>query len=247
MDIRLDHKSVFVTGGTGSIGMALIEVFSNSGSNVFFQYNKNENQARELQNKYNAEAVKMDFEGDDLLPNTNFDIVVNNAGINITKSMALQVSSSDWKKTMKINLDTPYRVIIKYLPSMIKNKWGRIINISSIYGVRGSTNNLPYNTSKHGLSGLTKSIAKEYANSGITCNEICPGAVESKLMDLIAENKERDTGILKDEYLRSVMNTIPDKRFARPKEIAWLALFLASEFASHINGTSIIIDGGAIA
>ena len=130
---------------------------------------------------------------------------------------------------------------------MISKKWGRIINISSIFGLRATTNNLPYNVSKHGLAGLTKSIAKEYATYGITCNGICPGTIESELMERIAQRKEKDFGIAKDEYFRSIRESIPARRFAKPIEIAQLALYLASEYAGYINGTSLVIDGGVIA
>ena len=130
---------------------------------------------------------------------------------------------------------------------MMRMRWGRIINISSIFGLRATTKNLPYNVSKHGLSGLTKSIAKEYANFGVTCNEICPGAVESELMNRIAMQKEREAGIAHEDYLRAAREAIPAKELASPQGIADLAVFLASDKASHINGASIVIDGGEIA
>jgi 3-hydroxybutyrate dehydrogenase len=222
-------------------------VFSQNGGDVYFQYYQNEKRAHELEERFSAKAVRIDFLRDEPLPNRNFDIVVNNAGINITKSVALQVTPEEWQRTIKINLDTPYRVTLKYLPYMIENKWGRIINISSIFGVRATTNNLPYNVSKHGLAGFTKSIAKEYAPYRITCNEICPGTVESELMERIAERKEGEFGISREEYFRSIRESIPTKRFAKPMEIATLALYLASDYAAQINGTSIVVDGGAIA
>lgn len=192
MEINLNRKSVFITGGTGSIGMALVETFSSNGGDVYFQYHQNEDRAHELENRFNAKAIRVDFLRDEPLPNRSFDIVINNVGINITKNMALQVTSEEWQKTLRINLDTPYRITLKYLPDMIEKKWGRVINISSIFGVKATTNNLPYNASKHGLAGFSKTIAKEYAQYGITCNEICPGTVESELMERIAERKEKE-------------------------------------------------------
>ena len=131
---------------------------------------------------------------------------------------------------------------------MVNRRWGRVINISSIYGIRGTTNNLPYNSSKHGLSGFTKSIAKEYAAYGITCNEICPGAVESELMERIAARKEKEGRVTsRAEYLQMVRESIPAGRLAKPEEIACLALYLASDHAAFINGASIVIDGALTA
>ncbi len=247
MEIKIDQKNVFITGGTGSIGMSLIEVFSKNGGNVCFQFNQNEKRAQELERKFGVKAVKIDFLNNHSLPEQQFDIVINNAGINITKCLALQVTSDEWFKTLRINLDTPYLVIHKYLPNMIKNNWGRIINVSSIFGVIATTNNLPYNVSKHGLAGFTKTIAKEYALYGITCNNICPGTVESELMERIAKRKETEFGISQEVYFQSIRETIPTKRFAKPIEIANLALYLASDYAAQINGASIVIDGGVIA
>jgi 3-hydroxybutyrate dehydrogenase len=129
---------------------------------------------------------------------------------------------------------------------MIRRKWGRIINVNSIYGLRGADHNCPYNVSKHALSGLTKSIAKEYAVHQITCNEICPGAITSNLMSRIAEDAAREEGITPEAYLQEVASSYPAKRLVLPAEVADLAVFLASEQASYVNGASIPVDGGLI-
>lgn len=247
MDVRVDGRSILITGGTGSVGMALVEVFSRSDGTVYFQFYSNEERAQELEKSFGAKGLRIDFLNDERLPDCNFDIVVNNAGINITKSSSHEISDHEWEKTMRINLDTPFRIIRKYLPYMIQNRWGRIINICSIYGLRAATNNLSYNVSKHGLSGLTKTVAKEYAQYGITCNEICPGPIESELMRRIAEEKERTLGIAAETYLDDVRQWVPAHRMAQPVEIAHLALFLASDLAGYVNGASIPIDGALIA
>ncbi len=245
--LRGKRKLAFITGGTGSLGKELVRVFSEGGYKVFFQYNSSKEAARRLSSKYQAQAFQIDFSKEFELLDINFDVVINNAGINITSGLTHEVSNQDWEKTLRTNLYAAFYAARKYIPGMIRKKWGRIINISSIYGLRGVENNLAYNVSKHGMSGLTKSIAKEYAAYGITCNEICPSAVKSRMMDRIASEEAIASGITAQAYLKSVCDAIPAKRMALPQEIAYLALFLASREANFINGASIPCDGGLIA
>jgi 3-hydroxybutyrate dehydrogenase len=141
----------------------------------------------------------------------------------------------------------PFELVRHCLPSMIKQRWGRIINISSIYALRAAEGNLPYTVAKHGLSGLTKTLAKEYAEFGITANEICPGPIQSEMMDRIARDAASKSGSTSKAYLREVRDEIPARRMAKPEEVAGVALFLATEEAGYINGASIPVDGGLIA
>lgn len=180
------------------------------------------------------------------MPDINFDVIVNNTGINISDVLTHEVVESIWQETLNVNLTAPFKVCKFYLPKMIEKKWGRIININSIYGLRGVDNNSPYIVSKHGLTGLTKSIAKEYAIHGITCNEICPGAIESELMNRIAVRIAKEEGTTPENFLKEVASTYPSRRLVMPNEVSALALFLASEEASFINGSSIPVDGGLI-
>ena len=156
-------KQVFITGGTGSVGEALIRAFSSRSYSVTFQYYSNEEKAHSISKATNSTPVKLDFTSDFDLPRQDYDVIVNNAGINIANSLSHEISTKDWNLTQRINLFTPFFIIRSVLPEMVKKDWGRIINISSIYGLRGVEWNLPYTVSKHGLSGLTKTIAKEYA------------------------------------------------------------------------------------
>lgn len=247
MNVNMQNKDVFITGGTGSVGKALVQVFSECNGKVFFQYHNNEKCSKMLKKIYNAVGIKLNFEKIENLPELEFDVVINNAGVNISKDISQYISNDEWEKTLSINLLYPFNIIRKYLPNMVRKKWGRIINISSIYGLRGSENNLPYNVSKHGLSGLTKTIAKEYAQYGITCNEICPGPIESKMMQRIAKEKENTIGIKAHVFLDNVRESIPAKCMASPLDIAYIALFLASDYSGYINGISIPVDGALIA
>jgi NAD(P)-dependent dehydrogenase (short-subunit alcohol dehydrogenase family) len=130
---------------------------------------------------------------------------------------------------------------------MIQKRWGRVINISSIYGLRAVEGNFPYTVSKHGLSGFTKTIAKEYAVYGISCNEICPGPINSNMMREIGKRVASQSGGTVEGYLREVCEEIPAKRMVEPHEVSALALFLASPEAAYLTGASIPLDGGIIA
>lgn len=244
--MKNNPKKIFITGGTGTVGSSLIESFFKKGYSVYFQFSSNDTKAKGLETTYQAKSFKIDFKQSFDLPDINFDVIVNNTGINISDVLTHEVVESIWQETLNVNLTAPFKVCKFYLPKMIEKKWGRIININSIYGLRGVDNNSPYIVSKHGLTGLTKSIAKEYAIHGITCNEICPGAIESELMNRIAVRIAKEEGTTPENFLKEVASTYPSRRLVMPNEVSALALFLASEEASFINGSSIPVDGGLI-
>ncbi len=247
MAIDQPQREVIVTGGTGSVGRALVEAFILNGDHVAFQYNKNEDVAFQLRDRFNAEPIQMDFLEATALPRKTFDIVINNAGINISACISHEVTLSDWERTLFVNVTAPFLLVQQCLPHMIEKKWGRIINISSIYGLHGIETNLPYTVSKHALSGLTKTVAREYANHQITCNEICPGPIESEMMRRVSLERAQIEGTSVEEFMEEVCEEIPAGRIARPSEISSLALFLASPEADYLNGVSIPLDGGLIA
>ena len=239
-------KKIFITGGTGSIGMALVKEFAQNDCQVTFQYSRNENRATEMQKEFGCTGWKIDFSKMQELREADFDVIINNAAINISSDLTIDTSIDDWNRTLLVNVTYQFLIVKQYLPTMQKKGWGRILNISSIFGLRGIENNLPYTVSKHALSGLTKTVAKEVGDSGVTCNEICPGPVTSELMTRIAEENERSSGQSIDDYFGELSEEIPLRRLANPAEIASLALYLASDGAGYINGVSIPIDGGLI-
>jgi 3-hydroxybutyrate dehydrogenase len=245
MEINNLKLKVFITGGTGTLGLSLINAFFSKGYAISFQYFKNDKQAAFIEEKYSAKGFKIDFGDSFSLPEIDFDIIINNAGINISDSLTHNVCAEALLNTLKVNVIAPFEICKFYIPAMVKKHWGRIININSIFGLRGVDYNLPYNISKHGLSGLTKTIAKEYIIEGITCNEICPGAIESQLMQRIAI-RTVEVGTSPEQYLQEVASSYPGKRMALPKEVSVVALFLASEEASYLNGCSIPVEGGFI-
>ncbi len=240
-------RRVFITGGTGSIGQVLVKRFCERGDDVTFQFFSNNKVARDLEKEYGAQPIQIDCTKESKLPDVKFHVVINNAAINVSRKLAHEVSRDDWNRTIAVNISFPFLVIKKYLPLMIEERWGRIINISSIYGLRGATRNLPYNVTKHGLSGLTKTVAIEAAEFKVTCNEICPGPVESELVTRIANDNKKSTGQDVGEFFKEISDEIPAKRMAFPIEIADLAVFVSSEEAAYLNGVSIPLDGGLIA
>jgi len=247
MNEENSHKHVFITGGTGSVGQSLVELFSSKEHNVTFQYHSNHSIAEKLKKSFRAKPLQIDFTNSFNLQELNFDIVINNAGINITDSFSHEVTIEDWNRTLLLNVTVPFQIAQLCLPYMMQKRWGRIINISSIYGLRGVVQHLPYNVSKHGMSGLTKTIAKEYAEYGITCNEICPGPIDSEMVRRIGLKEIASRGISLEAYLKEICSEIPAGRLCDPTEVAVLALFIASDEASYLNGVSIPLDGGLIA
>jgi NAD(P)-dependent dehydrogenase (short-subunit alcohol dehydrogenase family) len=202
-------RRVLITGGTGSAGQALVAAFATNGYSVTFQYLRDDTTAKRLERHYGAQPLRLDLEKDIVLRSIDFDVVINNAGINISDAATHQVSLDDWDRTLRVNLTAPWQVVRQCIPFMVKRKWGRIVNISSIYGLRAVEGNCPYTVSKHGLAGLTKTIAREYAAYGITCNEICPGPIDSNMMRTIA--KRSSSGSVED-YFKEVCEEIPARR-----------------------------------
>ncbi len=160
------------------------------------------------------------------------DVLVNNAGIT-RDGLSLRMTDSDWDRVLDINLKGAFLCSREVSKVMIKQKKGKIINISSIIGIMGNIGQSNYAASKGGLIALTKSLAKELAGRNITVNAIAPGFIETEM-----------TLKLKDEMKNTIIEKIPLKRFGKPEDIAGLVQFLTSDYASYITGETIIIDGG---
>jgi 3-hydroxybutyrate dehydrogenase len=243
----LEGKLVFVTGGTGSIGQALIEAFHAAGATVHFQYCSATDVATSLQARLGVIGIPLDFNASFFPPDLPVDILVNNAAVNSSLTITHDVSPALWDMTIAVNLTAPFLLSRAYLPHMATRGWGRIMNISSIYGLRANEGLLPYNASKHGLAGLTRTVAREYGAKGITCNEICPGPVESNMLIRLGSLRAAANGLTYEQYLSEILSETPNRRLATPADVASLALFLSSNEASHINGVSLPLDGGLVA
>lgn len=242
----LKGKTVLVTGGNRGIGKSVVKLLAQHGLNVAFTYNHNEAQATELIESLNFENVsvhgyKMNLESEEeiyaavLRIEADFggiDYLVNNAGI-IRDSYMLLMSSTDWNKVLSTDLTGAFLLTKEVLPVMLSRKSGAIVNISSIAGVIGVEGQTNYCAAKAGLIGLTKALAKEVAGKGIRVNAIAPGYVETDMISGI--DIDNNSGFIEK---------IPLKRVANPDEIASVVLFLLSEGASYMTGTTIEVDGG---
>jgi len=162
------------------------------------------------------------------------DILVNNAGI--TKDgLVLRMKDEDWQDVINTNLTSAFLLSKTALRGMLKNKWGRIVNISSVVGISGNAGQANYIAAKAGLIGLTKALAKEYASKGVTVNAVAPGFIESDMTDK-----------LNDELKAAYLSQIPVGRFGKAQDVAKTVAFLVSDGAAYINGQTIVVDGGLI-
>jgi 3-hydroxybutyrate dehydrogenase len=237
---------VLITGGTGTLGEAIVAAFANAGHRIHFQYHRNREAAERLRRDFGATGIAIDFSREFEIPSGDFDVLINCAGINESVELTDGVRPIAWEKMLRINVTVPFMLTQAVLPGMVKRGWGRLINIGSIYSLRGGTHRAPYVASKHALSGLTKVVAKEYAGSGVTCNEICPSAVDSRMINRIAEDRAVLRGTTTAAILDEYRSMSPSGRMGTADEVASVALYLAGPGAGFVNGASIPVDGGLV-
>lgn len=250
-------KVALITGATSGIGRSFLEKFSKNGASVIFNgFPTKAESIKDLQNqiksKYGTESYY--YPADSAKPSeleamveagtnrfSKIDILINNAGIPHIKP-SLQTSIEEFSKVLQINVLSHYATSMKVVPLMIKQKWGRVINISSIFGLVGSINSPIYSASKHALIGLTKCMALELAEHNITVNAICPGLVETPLWDVVSDDKN-----VKMALFQRLREFVPTKKGSLPEDIAELGIFLSGDAAKNITGSSYVIDGGQTA
>lgn len=239
-----------VTGASSGIGAAIAIAFAEAGWDVMAA-GRDEGRLEEVADvserivTWTGELAESE-DCDELIAETidefgQLDCLVNNAGI-ILRGSAADTSDDDWRLTMAINLDVPFFLSRAALPHLTKSE-GSIVNIASDWGLGGGERAASYCASKGGLVLLTKAMAKDHARDGLRINAICPGDVDTPMLTAEAEAEGMDI----DEYLEEASESVPSGRVAEPEEVAALTLFLASEAATHINGTAIPIDGGGSA
>ena len=242
----LHNKTAIVTGASKGIGKAISFDLAKNGCNLFLisRTEKDlEKTKSEILKIYNVKVhffstdiknfndVKDTFEKIFNIEN-KIDILVNNAGITKDNILA-RMTENDWQDVIDINLTGYFNCCKHVIKNMIRNKYGRIINISSVIGSNGNTGQINYAASKAGLKGLTKSLSKEVGARNITVNSISPGFIETDM-----------TKELKDSNKKNFLNNISLKRFGSVDEVAKLVSFIASDDASYITGQTITIDGG---
>ncbi len=243
--MNFENQTIIITGSTRGIGKEIAFSFAEKGA-VAIIVGRNPDQAaavaQEIQEKgYKAEGIGCDVTNlEDVLKMSNkvldkyksVDILINNAGI--TKdNLLLRMSESDWNDVININLKGVFNCSKIVAKMMLKAKKGKIINISSIIGITGNAGQANYAATKAGIIGFTKSIAKELASRHITVNAVAPGYIQT---DMTAE--------LKDSVKEELLKSIPLGQLGKPKDVANVCLFLASDEANYITGQTIVVDGG---
>ena len=236
-------RTVLITGGSRGIGRAMVELFSKNGYAVAFTYKSSENEAKSLAEATGALAIRADstIESDILAAVETaiahlgkIDCLINNAGISAF-SLFTDITLDEWNNMLSTNLTGAFLYSKAVIPGMVSRKYGRIINITSMWGLVGSSCEVHYSTVKAGLIGMTKSLAKELGPSGITVNAIAPGVIRTDM------NK-----ILSDEDMNALREETPLMRIGEPLDVANTALFLASDSASFITGDVLNVSGGYV-
>ena len=234
------NKTVFITGSSRGIGLSMAKAFFEDGYFVIGTSRSEFDLETALGSKNclhmvldvtDREAIKHALEllnARSLLPS----VVVNNAGI--TKDqLFLRMKDDDWDQVINTNLTSVFNITKTFIKSMVKAREGRVINISSVAALMGNPGQVNYSASKSGIGGFTRSLAKEVASRNITVNSITPGFIESDMTDALTEVQKSQ-----------ILSGIPSQKFGDPKNIADLAVFLASDKAHYITGQTISVDGG---
>lgn len=245
----MDKKVAFITGGSRGIGKSIAQKFAQKGYNLVINYTSDRTDIQKLK-----EELQSNVDSDILFVKCNvtdysscedmvkkvierfgrIDVLVNNAGI--TKdSLLMRMKEEDFDKVINVNLKGTFNVTKQVVPVMIKQRSGKIVNISSVVGVSGNTGQANYAASKAGIIGFTKSLAKELASRNILANVVAPGFIETDM-----------TEVLSDSVKESIFNQIPLKRMGSSNEVANAVYFLAGENNTYITGQVLNVDGGML-
>lgn len=248
--VRLDltGRSALVTGAASGIGRACAERLAQAGATVTV-LDLNGDAAKEVADGIGGEAMQADLSDYEVLDGLEIeaDVVVNNAGLQHVAAME-DFPPERFSMILRVMLEAPFRLVRSALPGMYEKGWGRVINISSVHGLRASPFKAGYISAKHGLEGLSKVVALEGGPHGVTSNTICPAYVRTPLVEGQIADQARTRGIPEDEVIEKVMLTGPAiKRLIEPEEVAEVAAFLCAPEASFVNGASLTMDGGATA
>ena len=237
----LKNKNIIVTGASGGIGNSIVEKLYEYGANILASGTRVE-KLNDLRNKFEKiKILQFDISQtekiEEFIDNASnklggLDCIINNAGI--TKdNLAIRMSIEEWQKVIDINLTSTFLMSKFAIKKMLKNKKGKIINITSVVGHTGNLGQANYTASKAGIVAMSKSLAIEYAKKNININCISPGFIKTNMTDKID-----------DKYKEAIISKIPSARLREPEDIANVALFLSSENSNYINGETIHVNGG---
>ena len=239
---NLKNKNIIVTGASGGIGNSIVEVLSMSGANIVAS-GTNEEKLEKLKSKFDSiKILKFDISRTDKIESFiedasnllggSLDCIVNNAGIT-QDNLGIRMNIEEWKKVIDVNLTATFLMSKFSIKKMLKNKSGKVINITSIVGHTGNLGQANYTASKAGIVAMSKTLAIEYAKKNININCISPGFIKTAMTDKIDE-----------KFKDMIISKIPSARLGEPKDIANAVLFLASDQSDYINGETLHVNGG---
>ncbi len=239
--INFKNKKILITGATGGIGKALVKKFASLEGSVLATGTKIEKLEALKKEFSNINILKFDISDhskiEEFVENVSsqlsgLDVLVNNAGINVD-NLSLRMKDEEWKKVIEVNLGSTFFLCKYAIKKMLKNKYGRIVNITSVVGHTGNLGQANYAASKAGINGMSKSLAIEYAKKNITINCVSPGFIQSKMTDNIVES------------IKAVLTSrIPMARLGTGEDVSNTVAFLSSDAASYITGETIHVNGG---
>ena len=239
--MNLKNKKILITGATGGIGNCLVRKFSSYNSKILAT-GTNETKLEKLKNEFKdiqVEKFKLNEHSkiEDFINNVDtklggIDVLVNNAGITID-NLSIRLSEDNWKKVLDVNLTSTFLMCKYTIKKMLKNKSGKIINITSIVGHTGNLGQSNYSASKAGIVAFSKSLAIEYARKNININCVSPGFIKTEMTDKISE-----------EFKKNLINKIPSGQLGTGEDVSNCVAFLASDMANYINGETVHVNGG---
>ena len=239
--INFKNKKILITGATGGIGGALVKKFVSLGGSVFGTGTKSEKLELLKKDNPNIKVGKLNLSEHDKIENFintvisdlgGLDILINNAGVNVD-NLSLRMKDDEWKKVIDVNLTSTFLLSKYSIKNMLKNKFGRIVNITSIVGHTGNLGQSNYSASKSGIIGMSKSLAIEYAKKNITVNCVSPGFIVSDMTEAIAEKVKVN-----------LISRIPMAKLGTSEDVSNCVAFLSSDLASYVTGETIHVNGG---